>query len=224
MLFAAFAFVVLLGTVFPLIAEAINDRPVSVGPPYFNRMTVPIGIAMLLMAGVHLLYFAGGATTVLVGAPLVLPSSRNLPPPEKTSAKAAGWPDDPDVKEARRVQLERKKLHSHVEGVDDRPLRPSEMSNAPPPGRDDGKPRKSAEESAAPSSLKELGTKSIFSLSSWNSLWGSNEEYSTFAGEPTRESLVDPPPGYRTPSPNQPYGVGKEKWTPPPTDRHVQSK
>lgn len=51
-LFAAFAFVVLLGTVFPLIAEAVNGRGVAVGPPYFNRMTVPIGIALLFMMAV----------------------------------------------------------------------------------------------------------------------------------------------------------------------------
>ena len=51
-LFAGFAFVVLLGTVFPLIAEAIKGRGVAVGPPYFNRMTVPIGIALLFMMAV----------------------------------------------------------------------------------------------------------------------------------------------------------------------------
>ena len=51
-LFAGFAFVVLLGTVFPLVAEAINDRGVTVGPPYFNRMTVPIGIALLFIMAV----------------------------------------------------------------------------------------------------------------------------------------------------------------------------
>jgi cytochrome c-type biogenesis protein CcmF len=43
---------VLLGTVFPLIDEAINDRGVSVGPPYFNRLTVPIGIALLFIMAV----------------------------------------------------------------------------------------------------------------------------------------------------------------------------
>jgi len=51
-LFAGFAFVVLLGTVFPLVAEALNDRAVTVGPPYFTRMTVPIGIALLFMMAV----------------------------------------------------------------------------------------------------------------------------------------------------------------------------
>jgi len=51
-LFAAFAFVVLLGTVFPLILEALNDRRVSVGPQYFNRMTGPIGFTLLFMMAV----------------------------------------------------------------------------------------------------------------------------------------------------------------------------
>src|SRR5881275_3524342 len=50
-LFAAFAFVVLTGTVFPLVAEALNGDRLSVGGPYFNRMTTPIVIALrFLMA------------------------------------------------------------------------------------------------------------------------------------------------------------------------------
>lgn len=52
LLFAAFAFVVLLGTVFPLIAEAIRGTQLSVGEPYFDRMTVPLGLALLLLMGV----------------------------------------------------------------------------------------------------------------------------------------------------------------------------
>jgi len=51
-LFAGFAFVVLLGTVFPLLVEALNDRPVTVGAPYFNRMTIPLGIMLLFLMGV----------------------------------------------------------------------------------------------------------------------------------------------------------------------------
>ncbi len=51
-LFAAFAFVVLLGTVFPLLAEVVQDEKVTVGPPYFDRMTTPIGIALLFMMAV----------------------------------------------------------------------------------------------------------------------------------------------------------------------------
>ena len=51
-LFAAFAFVVLLGTVFPLLVEAINGKRVSVGVPYFNRMTMPVGLALLFLMAV----------------------------------------------------------------------------------------------------------------------------------------------------------------------------
>jgi cytochrome c-type biogenesis protein CcmF len=52
LLFAAFAFVVLLGTVFPLLAEAINGQRISVGEPYFNRMTMPIVVALLFMMAI----------------------------------------------------------------------------------------------------------------------------------------------------------------------------
>ncbi len=51
-LFAAFAFIVLLGTVFPLIVEAINGNRISVGRPYFDRMTMPVGLALLFLMAV----------------------------------------------------------------------------------------------------------------------------------------------------------------------------
>jgi cytochrome c-type biogenesis protein CcmF len=49
LLFAGLAFVVLLGTVFPLIAEAVRGSRLSVGEPYFDRMTTPIGLALLFL-------------------------------------------------------------------------------------------------------------------------------------------------------------------------------
>ena len=52
LLFAVFAFVVLLGTVFPLIAEAINGQRLSVGEPYFDRMTAPIGLCLLFLMAI----------------------------------------------------------------------------------------------------------------------------------------------------------------------------
>jgi cytochrome c-type biogenesis protein CcmF len=51
-LFAVFAFVVLLGTVFPLVVEALQDRQISVGRPYFDRMATPIGLALLFLMAV----------------------------------------------------------------------------------------------------------------------------------------------------------------------------
>ncbi len=52
LLFALFAFVVLLGTVFPLIVEAVQAERISVGVPYFERMTMPIGMVMLFLMAV----------------------------------------------------------------------------------------------------------------------------------------------------------------------------
>lgn len=51
-LFALFAFVILLGTVFPLIVEALQEERISVGVPYFERMTMPIGMVMLFLMAV----------------------------------------------------------------------------------------------------------------------------------------------------------------------------
>jgi cytochrome c-type biogenesis protein CcmF len=65
-LFAAFAFVVLLGTVFPLLVEAANDEQLSVGSPYFDRMTIPIGLTLLfLMAVAPVLPWRKASTEVL---------------------------------------------------------------------------------------------------------------------------------------------------------------
>ena len=52
LLFAAFTFTVLLGTTFPLIVEAFNGQRISVGPPYFNMVTAPLGLALLFLMGV----------------------------------------------------------------------------------------------------------------------------------------------------------------------------
>ncbi len=52
LVFTAFAAVVLLGTVFPLILEAINGDRISVGVPYFSRMTMPIGFALLTLMAI----------------------------------------------------------------------------------------------------------------------------------------------------------------------------
>jgi cytochrome c-type biogenesis protein CcmF len=52
LLFGAFALVVLLGTVFPLIAEAVNGRQITVGSPYFDRMTMPIVVCLLFLMAV----------------------------------------------------------------------------------------------------------------------------------------------------------------------------
>ena len=52
LLFAAFAFVVLLGTTFPLLVQAINGTQVTVGAPYFNSFIGPLGIAILFFMAI----------------------------------------------------------------------------------------------------------------------------------------------------------------------------
>jgi len=48
----AFTFTVLIGTLFPIIAEAVRGVKVSVGEPYFNRMAIPLGFGLLFLLGV----------------------------------------------------------------------------------------------------------------------------------------------------------------------------
>jgi hypothetical protein len=153
-------------------------------------------------------------------SPLVLPNGSQLPPPEKgkQSAKAAGWPDDPDVKRDKALkEAARKERRLNPEEVG--PLLPSQYNlpaGAAPRSRPVSKPSGSIEESSRPMSPYELGSKNPIS-----SIWASKEEYVTFTGEPPRGSLTEPPAGYRTPSPNQPYGLGEQKWVPQTADRNL---
>jgi cytochrome c-type biogenesis protein CcmF len=48
----ALALVILWGTFFPLISEAITGNEASVGPPWFDRLTTPLAIVLVLLAGV----------------------------------------------------------------------------------------------------------------------------------------------------------------------------
>ena len=52
LLLVAFMFTVLVGTLFPIVAEAVKGVKVSVGEPYFNRMSVPICFALLALMGI----------------------------------------------------------------------------------------------------------------------------------------------------------------------------
>jgi cytochrome c-type biogenesis protein CcmF len=44
-------FVIFWGTLFPLISEAVSGRKASVGPPWFDRYTVPLAILLVLLSG-----------------------------------------------------------------------------------------------------------------------------------------------------------------------------
>ncbi len=45
------AFSVFLGTVFPIISEAVRGVKITVGAPFFNQVNVPIGLALLFLTG-----------------------------------------------------------------------------------------------------------------------------------------------------------------------------
>jgi cytochrome c-type biogenesis protein CcmF len=52
LLFAAFAAVVLLGTVFPLFVNAFSGQEISIGRPYFDTFTAPLGVGLLFFMAV----------------------------------------------------------------------------------------------------------------------------------------------------------------------------
>lgn len=52
LLLVGLCFVVFWGTFFPLISEAVTGHKASVGPPWFDRYTVPLAIALVLFAGI----------------------------------------------------------------------------------------------------------------------------------------------------------------------------
>ena len=51
-LFVGFAFVVLVGTLYPLLYEALTQQQVDVGAPFFNTVAIPAGLMLLFLMGV----------------------------------------------------------------------------------------------------------------------------------------------------------------------------
>ena len=149
---------------------------------------------------------------------LVIPPNHDLPPPERTDAALArnpAWPVDPDVKRAKQEAAAERKKSWNPDDVllnEQRVLRPDEIAPGPNPRArrigDDGyrPPVNGYADQLSPS---QLDTKPNF----FKRMFGKDEpEIKSFTGEPPRTALTEPPPGYQTPSPDQPYGVaGKEK-------------
>jgi cytochrome c-type biogenesis protein CcmF len=46
------AFSVLWGTLFPIISEAVRGTKITVGPDFFNRVNIPLGLFLLLLTGI----------------------------------------------------------------------------------------------------------------------------------------------------------------------------
>jgi cytochrome c-type biogenesis protein CcmF len=52
LLFIGIAFSVLWGTLFPILSEAVRGTKISVGPPFFNKVNVPLGLLLLALTGI----------------------------------------------------------------------------------------------------------------------------------------------------------------------------
>jgi len=160
--------------------------------------------------------------------PLVVPPSRDLPAPATAGSLAAtnpAWPADADEKRRnaeRKVKAERKPYDVYKAGD---PLKPSELAA----GRTDKPAMKTSQ---GPDHSPEMTPSE---LGYTGGLWGGflglgksfskdkDDETAKFVREPSRNTLTDPPVGYRTPSPAQPYGInGKsEKPKAAPEDRQT---
>jgi len=52
LLLVGIAFATFWGTVFPVLSEWVRGVKITVGPPFFNRVNAPLGIALLLLMGI----------------------------------------------------------------------------------------------------------------------------------------------------------------------------
>ncbi|HVG51364.1 MAG TPA: hypothetical protein VM867_07020 [Xanthobacteraceae bacterium] len=145
-------------------------------------------------------------------SPLVVPPTRDLPPPQSTGAAAnPAWPKDPDVN--RRRETKRVILNTGAaEQEEMRQLRPGELNSQ----------RRSGNKSASASSGSKAETTGStreeqlppsqlgFGGFKWTNpkTWFDKEGTSIpFVKEPERTSLTEPPPGLRTPSSRYEYGA-----------------
>jgi hypothetical protein len=147
-------------------------------------------------------------------SPLVIPPSLDLPPPQAAGAAASNpaWPREAE----RQKKVISKRVNARATGDDPgstSALTPEELNRGrvartgqgPNPLESNAISDDAAGRPMTPGQLK---SGSIFS---WDNLMGSNRDKATFTGEPSRSSLTMPPPGYQTPSTNQPYQAGEER-------------
>ncbi len=73
-LFVALTFATFLGTTFPVISEAVTGAKISVSAPFFNRVNVPIALALLLLTGVGPVLSWKRATASVLKRNFVIPT------------------------------------------------------------------------------------------------------------------------------------------------------
>jgi hypothetical protein len=143
-------------------------------------------------------------------SPLVVPPKIDLPPPATAAVEAPvpNWPKDPEVKRRKEAKAARAKDNKDPREAS-RVLTPSELAvGKTAAGKGSAGPDLPGNPGAtailSPSQLGwEGGLKGMFG--------GSKTETAPFKGEPTRDTLTMPPPGYQTPSPDYAYGTGPKE-------------
>ncbi len=73
-LFVALTFATFLGTTFPVISEAVTGTKISVSAPFFNRVNVPIALALLLLTGAGPVLSWKRATASVLKRNFILPA------------------------------------------------------------------------------------------------------------------------------------------------------
>ena len=144
-------------------------------------------------------------------SPLVVPPKIDLPPPASASAdvKAPNWPKDPD-EQRRKAAIAARKKENKDPNEAHRLLTPSELNKGKvaASARTSDDPIQPGTTNSPMLSPSQLG----FTGSFGSLLFGGNKmETAPFKGEPTRDSLTQPPTGYQTPSPNFAYGTGPKE-------------
>ncbi len=144
-------------------------------------------------------------------APLVVPPSVALVPPQDPGRINQINPDFPIDHDEKRRRARRVDPKAQAEADDifytGKKLSADEMNRKPKKDRNAGTATGADDQfhdvNKARMSPTQLGFKG----------WGAKEDEKlvTFSGEPERGSLTEPPSGYRTPSPNAPYGVISKK-------------
>jgi len=146
-------------------------------------------------------------------SPLVIPPTRDLPPPETTSGvNSPAWPNDPDQRKPtpKAEKFESGSIRTH--NIEKATLSPTELRKGALPAGSNQVAKPGSTDNRDPGrslSPSELGyTGGLF-----NSLLpgGAKTEAEPFTGEPPRTSLTQPPTGYQTPSASYPYGINSEK-------------
>jgi hypothetical protein len=162
-----------------------------------------------IMTGIGGTNMENGGIEYRERSPLVIPPKVELPPPATAAVEAPvpNWPKDPEVKRRKEMRELRKKDNKDpLESA--RVLTPSELAR----GKTAARPSEGAEQPGNPQNVKILSPSQLgFDGGVLKMFKGNTTETAPFTGEPPRETLIQPPPGYQTPSPNYAYGTGPKE-------------